>query len=102
MPLHVDEDNLKQALLGLVVALVEIISDLLKLQAVKRLEAGRLKDADVERLGSALWDLEQAIETLKLDHDLTGIVDEIRTGLDDAVEDVLSALVGEEIDARPV
>jgi len=102
VPLHVDEDNLKQALLGLVVALVEIISDLLKLQAVKRLEAGRLKDADVERLGSALWDLEQAIETLKLDHNLTGIVDEIRTGLDDAVEDLLLALVGEEIDARPV
>ena len=42
MVIKVDEDNLKQGLLGLVVALVEIIKEALERQALRRIETGRL------------------------------------------------------------
>jgi hypothetical protein len=41
MPIDIDEKNLKHGVLGLVVALVEIINDALKLQALKGMEGGR-------------------------------------------------------------
>jgi len=37
MAIHIDEDNLKSGVLGLVLALVEVIRDALKLQALKRM-----------------------------------------------------------------
>jgi len=40
MPIDIDERNLKHGVLGLVVALVEIIKDALRLQALKRMEGG--------------------------------------------------------------
>ena len=42
MVIDIDEKNLKHGVLGLVIALVEIIKDTLKLQAVKRMEGGSL------------------------------------------------------------
>jgi len=40
MAIHVDEGNLKSGVLGLVLALVEVIRDALKIQALKRMESG--------------------------------------------------------------
>ncbi len=56
MAINLDEDNLKDGLLGLVVALVEIIQELLERQALRRMESGCLSDAGIERLGEALYE----------------------------------------------
>ncbi len=57
MAIRLDEKNLKSGLLGLVVALVEIIQELLERQALRRIEGGSLSDMEVERLGESLCEL---------------------------------------------
>ena len=105
MVLDIDEDNLKQGVLGLVVALVEVIRDALKLQAMRRIESGRLSEEEIERLGEALMDLDVAIEEIKEEQGVTETVKSVRDGLDDLVDDVLDKIVnperwGEEVDDK--
>jgi len=96
MAVKVDENNLKQGLLGLVVALVEILQDLLERQAIRRIEGGRLDDEEIERLGKALIDLDEALEKIKEDNGLGEIVDSIVGGLDDVADDLLDHLINPE------
>ncbi len=93
MPIDIDEDNLKQGVLGLVVALVEIIRDALKLQAVRRMEGGSLTDEETERLGRALKELDIAIEQIKEDQGVSESVRSVRDGLDNLVDDVINKLI---------
>lgn len=93
MPLKVDESSLKQGVLALVVALAEIIDETLTHQAIRRMESGDLTDEELERLGSGLRDLEEALLQIKTDHGLTEPVDELRRGLDDVVEEVVGKLI---------
>ena len=93
MPIDIDQDNLKQGVLGLVLALVEIIRDALKLQACKRMEGGSLTEEEVERLGGALMDLEIAIEEIKEEQGVTESVQSVRDGLDSIVDDVLDQMI---------
>ncbi len=65
MVLDIDEDNLKHGVLGLVIALIEVIRDILRLQAVRRMESGRLSEEEIERLGNALMELDLAIDEIK-------------------------------------
>jgi hypothetical protein len=90
MALEVDEKNLKQGLLGLVVALVEIIQDLVERQAIRRIDGGRLDEDEIERLGKALIDLDEAIEKIKEDNDLEDVVDSVMGSLDDVADDLLN------------
>ncbi len=46
MAIRLDEKNLKSGLLGLVVALVEIIQELLERQALRRIEGGSLSEIE--------------------------------------------------------
>jgi len=55
MAIDINEDNLKHGVLGLVLALVEVIRDALRIQAFKRMESGILTDEECERLGEASW-----------------------------------------------
>ena len=48
--INIDENNLKHGVLGLVLALVEIIKDALRIQAFERMESGSLTEEEVERL----------------------------------------------------
>ena len=96
MALDIDEDNLKQGVLGLVIALVEIIRDVLKRQAVKRMESGVLSDEEIERLGKALMDLDTVIEEIKEEQGLTETVKSVIEGLDDLVDDVIQKMVNPE------
>jgi hypothetical protein len=89
MAINLDEDNLKDGLLGLVVALVEIIQELLERQALRRMERGRLSDAEIERLGEALYELKEAPEKIKADNGIEDAVRTVREGLDGAAEDLL-------------
>jgi len=96
MPIDIDEDNLKHGVLGLVLALVEIIEDALKLQAMKRMEGGSLSEEETERLGEALMDLDVAIEEIKKEQGVTESVKSVRDGLDSIVDDVLDKMINPE------
>lgn len=93
MTVEIDEANLKQGLLGLVIALVEIIRDALQHQALSRMEGGRLIEAEVERLGEALIELNDAIEQIKEEMGITEAVRSVRDGLDRTVDDLIDDFV---------
>ena len=94
--IDIDADNLKHGVLGLVIALVEIIRDALKIQAFKRMEGGSLKEDEVERLGEALMELDTAIEQIKEGQGITQSVQSVRDGLDNIVDDVLDKMINPE------
>ena len=94
--IDIDEDNLKHGVLGLVIALVEVIRDALKIQAFKRMEGGSLKEDEVERLGEALMDLDTAIEQIKQEQGVGQSVQSVRDGLDNIVDDVLDKMINPE------
>jgi hypothetical protein len=96
MVVDIDEKNLKHGVLGLVVALVEIIKDALKLQAMKRMEGGSLTEEEMERLGEALMDLDAAIEEIKEEQGISESVKSVRDGLDDIVDDVIDRFINPE------
>ena len=96
MVVDIDEKNLKHGVLGLVIALVEIIRDALKLQAMKRMEGGSLTDEEMERLGQALMDLDGAIEEIKQEQGIVESVKSVRDGLDEVVDDVLDRMINPE------
>jgi len=93
MTLTIDEHSLKNGILTLVVTLVEVIQEALEGQAIRRLEGGELTEEEQERLGQALLDLDDALESIKADHGLVGSVADLRRGLDDVVDDVVDRLV---------
>ncbi len=93
MALEIDADNLKHGLLGLVIALLEIIKDALKLQALARMDDGSLEECEIERLGRALLDLDRAIEEMKLEQGVTESVKSVRDGLDRIVDDVVDRIL---------
>lgn len=88
--IDVDSENLKDGLLGLVIALVEVIRDALKLQAVRRMDSGRLTDQQIEKLGKALTQLDEALEDIKEDQDISESVDSTRDGLNDLVAEAVN------------
>ncbi|HLZ68963.1 MAG TPA: gas vesicle protein GvpJ [Dehalococcoidia bacterium] len=55
----------EQGLARLVLALVELLRQVLERQAVRRMEGGSLPDADVERMGLALRELEQTMTAVR-------------------------------------
>ena len=93
MPIDINEDNLKHGLLGLVIALVEIIKDALKHQALRRMEGGSLNDEEIERLGSALEEVDIAIDQMKQEQGVSETVKSVRDGLDDLVDDVVDQVI---------
>ncbi len=104
MAIKIDENNLKHGVLGLVLALVEIIRDALKHQAYRRMEGASLTDEEIERLGVALLSLDRAIEEIKEEQGIVESVQMVREGLDDMVDELIDRIInperwGEEINA---
>lgn len=93
MPVEIDEENLKNGLLGVIVGLVEIIEEVLERQALRRIEGGRLTDAEIERLGLALFDLHEAVDRIKKDNGLDDAVRSVRDGLDRAADELIVRMV---------
>ena len=93
MIVDLDEKDLKSGILGLVVALVEIIKETLRLQALRRMEGGSLTEAEVERRGEALMERAAAIEQIKLGLGIAESVKAVRDGLDGAVQDVVDTIM---------
>ena len=100
MTLQVDEEGLTQGVLTLVVTLVEVIQDALETQAIRRIEGGSLTLEEQDRLGSALLDLDVAMERLKREHGITKPVADLRRGLDDVVEDLLDGFLQQRREQR--
>ena len=96
MVVDIDEDNLKQGLLGLVVALVEIIQEALEHQAFRRMESGRLNEKETERLGNALMELDEALEHIKKENDIKDAVKSVRDGLDRVADEVVGKMIDPE------
>jgi len=93
MTIKVDSDNLKEGLLGLVIALVEIIKEVLEKQAIYRIESNSLREEEAEKLGLAFMQLNEALEKIKKENNLEKTADKIRADLDNLVNEGISKLI---------
>ena len=93
MTIKVDSDNLKEGLLGLVIALVEIIKEVLQKQAIYRLEGNSLSEKDAEKLGIAFMQLDETIAKIKKENNLEKTADKIRADLDNLVDSSITKLI---------
>lgn len=88
LPASTDEtgDAGASGLVALVVAVVEILVDVLQREAVRRMDGGDLTDDEIERLGRQLATLEAEVERLKTDEGVEEQVARLRGRLDGLVE----------------
>lgn len=93
MTIKLDTDNLKEGLLGLVVALVEIIKEVLQKQAIHRFESNSLREEEAEKLGLAFMQLDKTIKKIKKENNLDKTADKIRADLDNLVNETITKLV---------
>jgi len=93
MSIEIDSDNLKEGLLGLVMAIVEILKETLQKQAIHRLESGSLRNQDAEKLGLAFMNLDKAVEKIKKENGLEKTTNKIRNELDSIVDDTITKLI---------
>ncbi len=63
--IDLDPHKVEQGLLKLVLALVELIRQLMEKQALRRIEAGSLSPEQIDRLGRTLMQLENKIRELQ-------------------------------------
>jgi hypothetical protein len=63
--MNLDQDSVKNGLGQLVLTLVKLLHELLEKQAIRRMEAGSLSEAEIERLGVALMRQSREIERLR-------------------------------------
>jgi len=63
--IDVDPDAVQQDLARLVLTVVELLRRVVEHQAVRRMEDGDLSDEQVERMGTALWQLEEKMKEIK-------------------------------------
>jgi hypothetical protein len=96
MPIEIDEQNLKSGLLGLVVALVEVVQEVLENEAIRRMESGKLSEKEIERLGKGLMELGVALEHIKTENCIEDVVRSVRSDLDKLVEDTVDMIANPE------
>jgi len=63
--IELDGDHIERGLVELVLAVLELIRQLVEKQALRRVEGGALTPTQIERLGTTLMRLEQEMEALK-------------------------------------
>jgi hypothetical protein len=93
MTIKIDETDLNQGVLGLVIAIVEVIRDTLKVQALRVMDSGVLDDGHCGRLGRVLLELETALEDIKKEPGIAESARAVRDGLDGIVDDMVNQLV---------
>jgi hypothetical protein len=69
--LETDSKSVERDLLKLVLTIIELVRQLMEKQALRRVDQGDLSDEQVEELGLGLMHLEEAMERLKAQYDLT-------------------------------
>ena len=68
---NANPDDVRRSVLKLVLTLVELIRQLLERQAIRRMEAGNLSDAETESVGLALMRLQDTIHDLAKQFDIS-------------------------------
>jgi len=63
--INADAQSVENGLAKLVLSIVELVRRLLEKQALRRMDAGNLTEAEIERLGEALMKLEEKMAELK-------------------------------------
>lgn len=63
--INLDADNVKNGLGQLVLTVVKLLHELLEKQAIRRIDAGSLTDAEIERLGMTLMRQAEEIDRLR-------------------------------------
>lgn len=63
--INVDSEKVEQGLAKLVLAVVELLRQLLERQAIRRIEGGTLTETEIDRLGMTLMKLEEKIKELQ-------------------------------------
>jgi len=71
--LNLDQSDVKNGLGKLVLTLVKLLHELLERQAIRRIDAGSLSNAEIERLGATLMKQAQEIERLRKEFGLEEI-----------------------------
>src|SRR3954465_6585603 len=66
-----DPEHVERGLAGLVLTVVDLLRELMERQALRRMEAGSLDDAEIERLGTAFMKLNERMEELREEFGLT-------------------------------
>ena len=60
-----DAESVENGLARLVLAIIELVRQLLERQAIRRMEGGNLSEAEIERLGESLMKLEEKMDEMK-------------------------------------
>jgi hypothetical protein len=63
--INADPENVERGLASLVLTIVELLRQLMERQALRRVDEGDLTDEQVERLGTTLMRLEEAMADLR-------------------------------------
>ena len=63
--IQLNPDSVRNGLAQLVLALVELLRELLERQALRRIDAGSLTEGEIERVGETFLRLAEEIERLK-------------------------------------
>jgi len=69
--LELDEENVQRGLVRLVLAVVELVRQLLERQALRRIDAGTLDEEQIERLGVTFLRLQEQMKSLQEQFDLS-------------------------------
>lgn len=93
-----DADQVGRGLAGLVVAVLDVLRQVLERQALRRVDAGDLDPDEIERLGQALIALEDAFADMREALGVTGGEITLPIDVDDLVTEVDRA--GDAVDAH--
>lgn len=102
MTIEVDEEELEQGLLGLIMAVVEIVKEVIDQQALELVEEGVLDDESAEQLGQSLMDLEETIQQIEEEQNIEETASETKDQLDRTVDDVLNTALNPSEWAREI
>ena len=69
--LNADPERVERGLAQLVLAVVDLLRELMERQALRRMEGGSLDEDEIERLGTAFMKLNETMDELKEQFDLT-------------------------------
>ncbi|MDQ3696562.1 MAG: gas vesicle protein K [Gemmatimonadota bacterium] len=69
--INADPEQIESGLARLVLTLIELLRKVLEHQAIRRMDGGTLSDEEIERLGMALFKLNERMQELKSTFGLT-------------------------------